>query len=87
MRAYPDTTTKAPTTTTAPYRTSARVPYNEEIHRESDSDVMTYVYEYITYDNDDEKITEKKVIPREKPRAKNPLSFYFWYKMFMNLRQ
>lgn len=48
---------------------------------------MTYIYEYITYDEDDDKTTQEKVIPRENPQAKNPLSFYFWYKMLMNLRQ
>ena len=87
VRVIPDTTTKPPTTTTSTHRTSARVPYRDQKPIESESDVMTYIYEYITYDDADDKVTEEKTKARENLRANNPLSFYFWYKMFMNLRQ
>ena len=87
VRIIPDTKTKPPTTTTSTHRTSARAPYGDQKPIESESDVMTYIYEYITYDDVDDKVSEEKTKARENPRAKNPLSFYFWYKMFMNLRQ
>ena len=91
VRVQEETTTKLPTTTTTrtPYRTSPRAPYPDydtaaDADNSDDSRLMTYIYEYVTYDSA-EKDVEGKPVEEKKKQARNPLSFYFWYKILSKL--